>query len=260
VRSGEHVRAWKPWTPGVREVFHARFHHTYPPHTHDTWTVFVVDEGAIRYDLDRHHRGARGSVIGVLPPHVVHDGRPADSRGYGKRVLYLEAGVLGEDLVGRAVDDSSVVDARLRAAVDALHARLRHPDDALEAESRLAFVAERLREHLTGRPAPRRTPHAELAEQLRALLDEHACEQLTLAVAADRLAASPAHLVRSFTGTFGVPPHAYLVGRRIEAARTRLLEGEPIVRVASQVGFFDQAHFTRHFKRHVGVTPAAYRG
>ena len=48
------VRAWKPPSPGIREVFHARFtEHAYPPHTHDDWTLFIVDDGAIRYDLDR---------------------------------------------------------------------------------------------------------------------------------------------------------------------------------------------------------------
>jgi hypothetical protein len=55
----EWVRAWKPAVPGIHEVFHARFvDHAYPPHTHDAWTVFIVDEGAIRYDIERRHRGA----------------------------------------------------------------------------------------------------------------------------------------------------------------------------------------------------------
>src|SRR4029078_4844845 len=54
----EWVSAWRPPVPGVHEVFHARFvEHAYPAHTHDTWTVFVVEDGAIRYDLDATHRG-----------------------------------------------------------------------------------------------------------------------------------------------------------------------------------------------------------
>src|SRR4029453_19132080 len=86
----EHVRAWQPALPGVREVFHARFvEHRYPPHTHDTWTVLIVDEGAIRYELDsRAHRSRHGTVT-VLPPHVVHDGRAADHSGFRKRGLYV---------------------------------------------------------------------------------------------------------------------------------------------------------------------------
>ncbi len=108
---GVSIRAWKPPVPGIREVFHARFtEHAYPPHTHDTWTLFIVDDGAIRYDLDRHARGAEPTVVSVLPPHVVHDGRPATSDGFRKRVVYLEEAVLGSDLIGRAVDRPAIAD------------------------------------------------------------------------------------------------------------------------------------------------------
>jgi hypothetical protein len=68
----EWVRAWKPAVPGIHEVFHARFlDYVYPRHTHDTWTVFILDEGAITYDLETKHRGAAGARVTILPPHVV---------------------------------------------------------------------------------------------------------------------------------------------------------------------------------------------
>jgi AraC-like DNA-binding protein len=253
------VRAWKPAVPGVSEVFHARFaSYAYPRHVHDTWTLFIVDDGEIRYDLDRHHRGAWPTAVSVLPPHVVHDGRPADDRGYLKRVVYLDTSVLGEDLIGRAVDRSAMEDPELRRAVALLHPLLEQPGDALEAESLTALVAERLRLHLARRPPEPQLPGSQLAHQLRELLEAHLVEHLTLAAFAERLAASPAHLVRSFTRTYGLPPHAYVLGRRIDAARGRLLAGQDAASVAAEVGFYDQAHLTRHFKRHVGTTPASY--
>src|SRR5262249_29351404 len=98
------VKAWRPPVPGVSEVFHATFsEHAYPAHVHATWTLFIVDDGAIRYDLDRHPHGSDTSMVGLLPPQVVHDGRPATSRGFRKRVLYLDGAVLGEHLIGPAV-------------------------------------------------------------------------------------------------------------------------------------------------------------
>ena len=143
---GATLRSWKPAVGGIREVLHARFTtHAYPPHTHDSWTVFIVDDGAIRYDLDRHQRGAAPDLLSVLPPHVVHDGRPATGDGFRKRVLYLETSVLGEELIGSAVDQPVLPDRTLRRAVSDLHDTLRLRDDTLEAETRLAFVGERIR-------------------------------------------------------------------------------------------------------------------
>ncbi|HEY7071757.1 MAG TPA: AraC family transcriptional regulator [Acidimicrobiales bacterium] len=294
----EWVRAWKPVVAGVHEVFHARFvDYAYPPHVHDAWTVFVVDDGWIRYDLETRHRGAGGERVFILPPNVVHDGRAGAHGGFRKRVLYLSTEVLDERLTGPAVDRPDIAEPALRLAIYGLHRALGHPDDALEAESRLAIVGDRLRAHLT--PAPDgsgpggrlcanppgaggilgATPPGAgpgfggrwgasqpgfgasprgLAGDLRDLLDERLYERTTLGQAGARLGASPSHLVRSFTGTFGIAPHQYVTARRIEAARRRLLDGEPIALVAATVGFYDQAHFSRQFKRHVGIAPGRY--
>jgi AraC-like DNA-binding protein len=256
----EWVRAWKPVVAGVHEVFHAHFvDYAYPPHVHDAWTVFIVDDGWIRYDLETRHRGAGGERVTILPPHVVHDGRPAGGDGFHKRVLYLGTDVLDERLAGRAADEPDVPQPGLRRAVHALHQALGEPDDAFEAEARLAAVAERLRAHLGEVPAgdPDRPP-GKLASDLRDLLDVRLFERTTLAAASAALGASPAHLVRCFTHRFGIAPHRYVVARRIDTARGRLLDGEPIALVAADVGFFDQAHFTRQFKRHVGIPPGRY--
>jgi AraC-like DNA-binding protein len=264
----DEVRAWSPAVPGVSEVFHARFtQHAYPAHAHVTWTVLIVDDGMVRYDLDRHPHGSDTSMVTILPPHVVHDGRPATSRGFRKRVLYLDGDVLGEGLIGPAVDRPIILDPGLRDRISTVHRVLARVDAApatpaeaaLEAESRLAFVIERLRRHLNDPSDDLRWVRgATVAEQLRAMLDADVAASLTLAEAGRALGASPAHLVRSFTRTYGVAPHAYLVGRRIDLARRRLLDGEPPAEVAVGVGFYDQAHLTRHFKRHVGTTPGRY--
>lgn len=253
------VRAWKPAVAGVREVFHARFlAHAYPPHAHDTWTLLVVDDGAVRYDLHRRPHGTGRREVTLLPPYVAHDGRAATSDGFRKRVIYLDADVIGTDLVGAAVDRPALDDPALRGAVDRVHALLAAgPDDALEAESRLAFVVSRLRRHLSLRGAPV-SPSGALAERVRALLDARLTSGVTLAELASEVGAAPTHLVRSFSRTYGVAPHAYLLGRRIALARPRLLHGQPPAAVAVAVGFYDQAHFTRHFRRHVGTTPARF--
>ena len=52
------VRAWRPELNGVVEVLHAYFpSHAYPSHTHDAWTILLVDEGVVRYDLDHREHG-----------------------------------------------------------------------------------------------------------------------------------------------------------------------------------------------------------
>ena len=254
------VSAWRPRVPGVVEVFHARFtEYAYPMHVHDAWTLLIVDDGAVRYDLDRHEHGTPHDTVSLLPPHVPHNGAPATAGGFRKRVLYLDGSHLAEGLIGAAVDRPDLRDPLLRRRVGQVHSALVRPGDELEAESRLTLVGERLREHLRSREAvgvPRRDPV--LARRLRELLDERIVEGVALAEAGGTLSAHPAHLVRAFSGAYGIAPHQYLTARRVDLARRLLLDGRPPGEVAAAAGFYDQAHLTRHFRKLVGVAPGRY--
>ncbi|MFC4991258.1 helix-turn-helix domain-containing protein [Rubritalea tangerina] len=68
------------------------------------------------------------------------------------------------------------------------------------------------------------------------------------------------HFARSFKKTTGHSPHKYLTTMRLEKALTLMPKDDlSLADVASESGFSDQAHFTRVFKKKMGVTPAAYR-
>jgi AraC-like DNA-binding protein len=257
---GGRISAWRPPVGGVAEVLHARItDHVYPMHAHDTWTLLIIDDGMVRYDLSRHEHGALDQLVTLLPPHVPHNGNAVTERGFRKRVLYLDATLLDDTLIGPAVDRPVLNDPLLRERIHQLHAVLAHPGDTLEAESRLALIGERLRGHLTGRPAPRPPLHDPgPAHRLLELLDRHFVEGVSLQEAADQLFVHPTHLVRAFSKEFGLGPHQYLVGRRVDLARRLLLQGMPAGQAAVAAGFYDQPHLTRHFKRVLGIGPGRF--
>jgi AraC-like DNA-binding protein len=254
------ITAWSPHVPGVVEVFHAHYtEYAYPMHVHEAWTLLIVDDGAVRYDLDRHEHGTPHDTVSLLPPHVPHNGAPVTEHGFRKRVLYLDLSRLDESLIGPAVDGPDLVDPVLRRRVGQLHTALAHAGDELEAESRLTLIAERLRGHLRPLLVEEPRPDRPLAHHLRELLDERLVQGIALDEAAALVHAHPAHLVRAFSGAYGIAPHQYLMSRRVDRARRLLLEGGKPAEVATATGFYDQSHLTRHFRRLVGVSPGRYR-
>ena len=153
----------------------------------------------------------------------------------------------------------ALADTLLRRRVHQLHRVLERPGEELEAESRLALVADRLGGHLSGRDGvhvPLR-PSAP-ARRLRDLLDSHFCEKFTLQEISESLHVNPAHLVRAFRQEFGITPHQYVIGRRVDLARKLLLQGMPPGAVAVTVGFYDQAHLGRHFRNLLGTSPMRF--
>lgn len=255
-RMRERVRAWRPDVPGVHEVLHAEFvEHAYPAHTHDEWTLLLIDAGEVSYGLDGAARRAPAGTVTLLPPHIAHDGRAATPGGFRKRVVYLDAGWLPADVAGRSVD--SPVLPGLAPAARALHAVIGRPGDELGAETALARIRGAALAHLR-RARPRPVVNDGAARRLRELLDEHTIEGLRLADAAAALETTPAILARSFTRAYGITPHRYLTGRRVDRARHLLTTGLAPADAAIASGFYDQAHLTRHFRGLLGVTPAAY--
>lgn len=65
-------------------------------------------------------------------------------------------------------------------------------------------------------------------------------------------------VLRAFRRSYGLPPHAYQLCVRIGLAQKALRHGAALAEVAADLGFVDQSHFSRHFKRFVGVTPFEY--
>ena len=111
-------------------------------------------------------------------------------------------------------------------------------------------------------PAGRMGFHSRaVAEAVRYIQDNYSRE-VTLSDIAAAVHLSPFHLTRLFKQALGVSPHQYLIQVRVSSARSLLTAGSgerSLAEVASAVGFADQSHLTRHFKRLLGVTPKQLR-
>ena len=71
---------------------------------------------------------------------------------------------------------------------------------------------------------------------------------------------SMSHFSRQFLRTTGLPPHKWLLTRRIEVAKEKLGDRRmSLSEVAAACGFADQSHLTRVFTRMVGASPGAWR-
>lgn len=95
---------------------------------------------------------------------------------------------------------------------------------------------------------------------VRDYVHAHLAEPISLRELAGALALSRHHFARSFRERTGTTPHEFVLGQRVERARTLLARtGTPLPEVAARCGFADQSHLTRVFKRRTGTTPAKYR-
>lgn len=145
-------------------------------------------------------------------------------------------------------------------ALGELYASSRRADTLLEQQSRFTLCLRHLFDHYIERTAPalRTINERHALERVRACLLERFNEPVSLDELAAVAGLSRFHLLRAFKKRFGVPPHAYQIDARISRARLLLQRGASPATTAVYVGFADQSHFTRHFKRILGVAPGQY--
>jgi AraC family transcriptional regulator len=155
----------------------------------------------------------------------------------------------------------------LRAALLAVDAELTAggAGGPLAAESLANVLVVHLIRHVLAPGRPERGRDGALPRgRLRAVveyIEDHLDASPSLGQLAAVVRLSPYHFARQFKTATGLPPHQYVIMRRVERAK-QLLQGGgdlPLAEVAACAGFWDQSQFSQHFKRLVGVTPGQFR-
>lgn len=142
------------------------------------------------------------------------------------------------------------------ASPAAAHAlRSAHELEAVQPTLAVTAVARCILEVV--RALPRSYEHTSL-RLARAYLQTHYGDKVELAEVARAARICKYQLVHLFSARLGSSPFRYLAELRLARARTLLERGTPCVEVAHAVGFCDQSHLNRWFKRRFGTSPAAY--
>lgn len=251
------------------DVISARYvRQAFPPHFHETYVVCVDERGA-------HASWYRGAnhivperVLTLVPPGEVHTGHRVPGHAWHYRAVYPSPGLMRRLAAEAGVDASEMAlaaglsarDPALTAAFLAAHRACTASPDSLEAESAMTEVlVTLLRRHAAGgRQTLEPVATGRPVQVVRDFLEAHLAEHLTLADLARLTGLSQYAVLRAFRRAMGIPPHRYLTQVRVRRAVELLRAGHSPVMVAQKVGFADQSHLTRHFRRLVGVTPGTF--
>jgi AraC family transcriptional regulator len=137
---------------------------------------------------------------------------------------------------------------------------------ALYGESLAIAFSLHLLEHHSQHPKSISQSRGKLtAIQLRELIElihTNLSEELSLSNLAAHLNLSPFHFARLFKSSLGLSPHQYVLQNRVERAKKLIMVSKSsdlrLIDVALQVGFYDQSHLGKAFKRVVGVSPKVF--
>ena len=261
-----------------------------------SWTGLFVEEHhlppmAFPQGFSRKHlvavhyrRATLGRFLGLLPRSkpvrhgsldIIPQGTTLGVYGYDETEFIVLA--LEPAFVHQIANESGMSDSELVRHLGIRDAQIEYIAFALKSELDAGCPSGRiygdgLAVALAARLLGRYSAHRSISHNSNALMSgytlrrvtnyiqDNLTKDLTLAEIADVARMSPHYFSRAFRKSTGIPPHRYVIDRRIEKAKTLLSDNHlPLVEVGLSVGFQNQSHFTTLFHKRTGVTPKVYR-
>ncbi|MDX2147609.1 MAG: AraC family transcriptional regulator [Planctomycetota bacterium] len=265
---GDNTTVHAVWDKGITIMRGRKMQRTMEMHSHSTYQIGVVVEGVGRHWYRHEDRTIGAGQSLSLHPGELHDGGPACASGWSWYFLYIDPASMQRSLgdgerarptelyFAEYVLNDRVTYDHLLIACRAIH----DGEPLLMQQSALMAACRTLRERHANESVASRKRCADVrrAAAMRDYLDANFMLDAPLESLARVGGCSPAYACRVFSAAWGLAPHQYQIVRRVLRAREFVAQGRPVDTVARAVGFCDQAHLTRHFRRVLGVPPAHY--
>lgn len=225
----------------------------FPVHFHATYTLGIVEAGecAFRY---------RGSTVSLAPndiymvqPFEPHSCCSVNGLGHSYKVISLA-------LDSRCYFPELVIQSpALLSMIREFHTLAEYDRRSVRLTPLFAAIVEELLGYSLSDTGSCLTDEASHSIQQAKPYIEDCCQQeLSLGQMAKAANLSEFHFNRYFHRCYGLSPYAYYLICKVKKSQELLLTHDSVLDTAYGIGFFDQSHFTKLFKKHVGVTPGRY--
>jgi AraC-like DNA-binding protein len=234
----------------------------YHAHSHDEFSFGVIDSGIADYhNLSQRNRIGRGDTVTINPADI-HSCNPMLG-DWSYRMLFVNTewiGRLQSEILGINNVDYHPFSEILNRSPQAyqqfqiLFNSLLNEQNPLIAES---LLIQYLQQYFLAKETEKNDPVNIL--RVKELISDqlninHSINDLAIESGLSRY-----HLIRSFKKNYGLSPHAYQLDERIKQAKTLLKAGNSLIDTSHLLGFSDQSHLQRNFKKRLAITPKQYQ-
>lgn len=240
------------------EALYATNHNTaFPHHYHETFNVSLIYQGIFPAQLyDKLITAPTGSIL-ITNPHEIHANPCEKKSSVSFFTFYLSREFLTHCNAGQPVyfNSNVIYDTALFGKLHSLSLSIsQHPDRLSEDAFQQVFRMLALK-HGADKAADENIRTSRLFEEF---LAEENLAKFSLPEAAARFGIDKFKFLRLFKQQTGLTPNNYFILKRIEKSKDLLTEGQDLLTTAIELGFYDSAHFSNHFKKFTGVSPGAY--
>lgn len=232
--------------------------HSYKDHLHQELSIGCIEKGATRLNVNGQDYLIKEKEAVIIYPFVSHRCRPIDIHNWEFTMIYIDGEFCREVLehldARHSIGIKKLGDAEFEKILS-LSRFLKSDENIFSKETELVST---LIEIFDFCDIAIKLECDEKINSVKEYLEENFLETIQLRDVEERFGINKFALIRSFRKRFNTTPNAYQLQLKVNYARQLLKESASLADIAVKAGFYDQAHFTREFKRAYGVTPLHY--
>ena len=250
------------------EIYYQEKYFTnYSRHSHESFGLSIIKEGKIQIDYHLQEKvELESSKVAVFKPNQVHKSKAISLNPLGYAGLHIDLNWyknMQKELFGTNPDD---LDIKINIIEDNnLYEELKSTLNNIILNNNLyekrleRIIIDILKKYTFLKTTIKQEEKSFLMDVEKYILDNLE-EKITLEDIALKVGYTPSYITRIFKKEFGLTPHAYIINKRINKAKKQLQKSQNIslAQLSNEVGFYDQNHLNKVFKRMHAISPNRY--
>ncbi|MEL6562390.1 MAG: AraC family transcriptional regulator [Bacteroidota bacterium] len=233
---------------------------SFPEHYHDTFCISLIQSGIEAIKMADRILYTPKNSISINNPFEIHANPLVEgSAGNSFTTLYLSP-----DLVDSMLDKKGVIfnhQQTLRGDINSLFEETvisLKEKNILVLEENLKVLLKKFTQQRKSISNDRINSSTRWAE-LVIFIENNLDQKISLDLMAKFMSMNKFNFAKEFKSRYGLSPINYVIMKKIFLAKSLIKPGVNLTEIAYQLDFADQAHFSRHFRRFIGVSPRAYQ-
>lgn len=229
--------------------------HSYKMHLHNELSLGYIEEGTTCVTLGNKEFNFKAGDGMIIPPLMSHMCCPDDINNWQTVIIYIDL---------KYYEKAVKFDKAITIEGDNLE-RLKRFIDMIDTETDKSYLENRLVEILLDFGEPCDVNDSEIVDinslpsRVLDFLVSNYKDDIQLNMLEKRFGINRFTIIRNFKRAFNTTPRAYQLQLKVAEAKNLLAKGVDVFDICQIVGFYDQAHFIREFKKMHGITPLAYK-
>ncbi len=225
----------------------------FPVHFHTTYSLGIIEQGEREFTYRGKKTNLKQNDIFIIQPFEPHSCKSINNKNHSYKIisLYHDSYLYFPQLLINHPD--------LLNKIRAFHALAEYESSSIKLKSLYEEIIELLKTFSLDSGTERVDNEiSSKINQAKLFIEDNCHLEISLKDMAEVACLSEFHFNRYFHKQFGLSPYAYYLVCKLKISQKILIKQKSVAGTAYDIGFFDQSHFTKLFKKHIGVTPGKY--